>query len=41
LAQRRKELVDAEFGAMSVAGDIDQQIAEEAIDDLGRAAVRG
>ncbi len=36
----RVELVDAELGAMRVAGDVDQQIAEQAIDEPRRRVVR-
>ena len=35
-AVRRIELIDADFGAMRVARDIDQQVAEEAIDQPWR-----
>ena len=33
------ELVDAELGAMGVAGDIDQQIAQQPVDQPGRAGL--
>ena len=33
---RREELVDAELGAMGIAGRVDQQIAEHPIDQPGR-----
>ena len=32
---RRIELIDAEFRTMGVAGEVDQQIAEDAIDQPG------
>lgn len=32
----RIELVDAELGAMRVAGDVDQHVAEDAVDQPGR-----
>ena len=32
----RIEFVDAEFGAVGVAGDVDQQIAQQAVDQPGR-----
>ena len=31
-AVRRIELVDADFGAMGIAGDVDQDVPEQAID---------
>ncbi len=34
----RIELVDADLGAVRVAGDVDQQIAEQAIDQPQRGA---
>ena len=33
-ARRRKELVDAELGAMGVPGDIGEQVAEQSIHDI-------
>ena len=33
----RIQLVDAEFGAMRIAGHVDEQIAEQPIDEPGRA----
>ena len=35
-AVRRVELVDADLGAVRVAGDVDQQVAEDAVDQPGR-----
>ena len=35
-AVRRVELVDAELGAMRVAGDVGQQVTEQPIDEPGR-----
>ena len=35
-AVRAVELVDADLGAVGVAGDVDQQVAEDAIDEPGR-----
>ena len=35
------ELVDAELGAVRVAGHVDEQVAEEAVDEPGRAWVAG
>ena len=32
----RVQLVDAELGAVRVAGDVDQQVAEQAVDQPGR-----
>ena len=32
----RVELVDADLGAMGVAGDVDQKVAEQAVDQPGR-----
>ena len=37
---RRIQLVDADLGAMRVAGDVDQQIAEQAVDEPGRRRAR-
>ena len=37
----RIELVDADFGAMGIAGDVDEQIAENAVDDPERPAGPG
>ena len=39
-AVRRIEFVDAELGAMRVAGDIDQQVAEDAVHQPRRALAR-
>ena len=33
---RRIQLVDADLGAVGVAGDVDQQVAENAVDQPGR-----
>ena len=33
---RREQLVDAELGAMRVAGGVDQEVAEDAVDQPGR-----
>ena len=41
LAFRRIHLVDAELRAVRVAGDIDQQIAEQAVQDVGRTIAVG
>ena len=38
-AVRRVKFVDAKFGAVGVAGDVDQQIAQQPVDQPGRAAV--
>ena len=38
---RREQLVDAELGAMRVAGRIDQQVAEDAVDQPGRGLLAG
>ena len=38
---RREELVDAEFGAMRIACRIDQQVAEDTIDQPGRCLAAG
>ena len=40
-AVRRIQLVDAELGAVRVAGGVDQQVAEQAVDEPGRAVLRG
>ncbi len=37
----RVEFVDAEFGAVGVAGEIDEEIAEDAIDEPRAAADAG
>ena len=37
----RVQLVDAEFGAMRVAGDVDQQIAQQPVDEPGRRTSPG
>ena len=37
----RVELVDAEFGAMGVAGDVDQQVAEQPVDEPQRRVGAG
>ena len=39
-AVRRVELVDAELGAVGVAGDVGQQVAEDAVNQPGRACIR-
>ena len=36
VAVGREHLVDAELGAMRVAGGVDEQVAEQAVDDPGR-----
>jgi hypothetical protein len=38
-AVRRVELVDAELGAVGVAGDVDQQVAQQAVDQPRRHAL--
>ena len=37
----RIELVDADFGAMRIAGDVDEQIAEQAVDEPERRGSPG
>jgi hypothetical protein len=37
----RVELVDAELGAVGVAGDVDQEVAEDAVDEPRGAGARG
>jgi hypothetical protein len=32
----REQLVDADFGAVGVAGDVDQQVAEQPVDQPGQ-----
>ena len=39
-AVRRKQFVDADLGAMGVAGDVDQDVAEQPVDQPGRHPVR-
>jgi hypothetical protein len=40
-AVRRIQLVDAELGAVGVAGDVDQQVAQHAVDQPGRHVAAG
>ena len=39
-AVRRVKFIDAKFGAVGVAGDVDQQISQQPVDQPGWAAVR-
>jgi hypothetical protein len=40
-AVRRVQLVDAELGAVGVAGDVDQQVAQQAVDEPRRHGLAG
>ena len=36
---RREQLIDAEFGTMGIAGDVDQKITEQAVDQPRRRRI--